>query len=106
MCLHMEILIRFDEPAWRLVGAKRISLSLEGAPHTVADVITELKTRFAGLDLELRGLTGDFVPYSLFLNDEPVRWADIERTRITEGDCLRVILPIAGGSDALCHHRE
>ncbi len=93
----MEILIRLDEPAWRLAGQKNLTIRLEGESGTVADVIGELANRFAGLDAELRGQTGDFVPYSLFLNDESVRWKDIDRARVKDGDRLRVILPIAGG---------
>ena len=93
----MEIAIQLDEPAWRLVGQKKFSIHLDAAPHTVADVIGELAKRFAGLDAELRGLTGDFVPYTLFLNDELIRWAEIGQTRVQNGDRLRVILPIAGG---------
>ncbi len=93
----MEILVHFDEPAWRLVGQRDLSVRLDGETHTVADVIGELTKRFAGLGAELRGQTGDFVPYSLFLNDEVVRWVDVENTRIKDGDRVRVILPIAGG---------
>jgi molybdopterin converting factor small subunit len=93
----MEISIRLDEPAWRLVGQKNLSVRLDDEAHTIADVIGELSRRFAGLDAELRGRTGDFVPYSLFLNDESVRWAEIDHTRVADGDRLRVILPIAGG---------
>lgn len=93
----MEIFVRLDEPAWRLVGQKTLSVRLDGETHTVADVVGELTKRFAGLDAELRGQTGDFVPYSLFLNDEAVRWTDVENTRVQDGDRVRVILPIAGG---------
>ncbi|MDE3089811.1 MAG: MoaD/ThiS family protein [Chloroflexota bacterium] len=94
----MEILVRLDEPAWRLAGQRNISVRLDGETHTIADVIGELTKRFAGLDAELRGQTGDFVPYTLFLNDEVVRWKDVDHARVKDGDRLRVILPLAGGS--------
>jgi molybdopterin converting factor small subunit len=93
----MNIQVRLDEPAWRLAGQKDLVIRLEDESPTVADVIAELAARFVGLDAELRGQTGDFVPYSLFLNDESVRWNDSARTRVRDGDRLRVILPIAGG---------
>ncbi len=93
----MEIFIRLDEPAWRLLGQKNLAVHLDGEMPTVADAIGELTKRFAGLDAELRGQTGDFVPYCLFLNDVQVRWAEVEHTRLTEGDRLRVLLPITGG---------
>jgi len=93
----MEILVRLDEPAWRLVGQKEFAVRLDGGKGTVADVIGELAKRFAGLEAELRGQTGDFVPYSLFLNDELVHWTEIESTPVADGDHLRVILPMAGG---------
>ena len=93
----MEIHIQLDEPAWRVVGQKKFSIGLDAETHTVADVVGELAKRFAGLDAELRGQTGDFIPYTLFLNDDQVRWAEVERTRVQDGDSLRVILPIAGG---------
>ncbi len=93
----MEILVRLDEPAWRLAGQKNIAIRLEGEARTVADVIGELARQFAGLDAELRGQTGDFIPYSLFLNDESVRWAAIDHTPVRDGDHLRALLPIAGG---------
>jgi molybdopterin converting factor small subunit len=93
----VEIWVRLDEPAWRLTGQKNISIRLEGETRTVADVVGELARQFAGLDAELRGQTGDFIPYSLFLNDESVRWAEVDRTPVKDGDRLRVLLPIAGG---------
>ncbi len=93
----MEILVRLDEPAWRLVGQRELNVRLNGETGTVADVIGELAKHFAGLEAELRGQTGDFIPYSLFLNDESVRWKDVDRARVKDGDRLRVILPIAGG---------
>ncbi len=93
----VEIHVRLDEPAWRFAGKKNIAIRLEGEAHTVADVIGALATQFAGLDAELRGQTGDFIPYSLFLNDESVRWNAIDRTPVRDGDRLRVLLPIAGG---------
>ena len=93
----MEILIRLDDPAWRLVGKKNLSIELSGVEPTVGDVIGELGSRFHGLDAELRGDNGDMIPYSLFLNDEAVRWAEVDRVAVKQGDRLRVILPIAGG---------
>ncbi len=102
----MQISVRLDEPAWRLVGQKNISVCLDDEAHTVADLIGELTNRFAGLDAELRGQTGDFIPYSLFLNDDSVRWANVDQVRIKDGDRLRVILPIAGGSYALRDCRQ
>jgi molybdopterin converting factor small subunit len=93
----MQITIHLGEPAWRLVKQKKILVCLDGETRTVADVIAELGKQFAGLGAELRGQTGDFVPYALFLNDAQVRWAEIENTRVKEGDSVRVLLPIAGG---------
>ena len=93
----MNIHVRLDEPAWRLAGQKELLVRLESESPTVADVIAELTARFPGLDAELRGQTGDFIPYSLFLNDEAVRWKDSDHTRVRDGDRLRTILPIAGG---------
>ena len=93
----MEIFVRLDEPAWRLAGQREIAIRLDGETRTVADVIGELTTRFAGLGTELRGQSGDFVPYSLFLNDDMVRWKEVDHARVRDGDRLRVILPLAGG---------
>jgi molybdopterin converting factor small subunit len=93
----LEIQIRLDDPAWRLVGQKILSIELPGQIHTVGDVIGELGVRFHGLDAELRGDNGDMIPYSLFLNDESVRWVDVDKVNVKQGDRLRVILPIAGG---------
>ena len=93
----MDIQVRLDEPAWRWVGQKVLAVHLNEETHTLADVIGELTVQFAGLDAELRGQTGDFVPYSLFLNDTSVRWNEIDRVPVRDKDRLRVILPIAGG---------
>lgn len=93
----MQVQIQLDEPAWRLVGQKHLSVDLPGEQCTLADVIRELATRFSGIEAELRGQNGDFVPYSLFLNDESVRWEQVDRAPVRNGDRLRVILPIAGG---------
>lgn len=93
----MKVSIQLDEPAWRMVGQRKFSIDLDAETPTVADVIGELSKRFAGLGVELRGHTGDFIPYSLFLNDALIRWTEVERARVHDGDRLRVILPMAGG---------
>lgn len=93
----MRILLRLDEPAWRRIGQRTLTLELEGTNCTLGDLIAELGRRFPGIDMELAGQNGDMVPYSLFLNDESVRWAEVGQVSVKDGDCLRVILPIAGG---------
>ncbi len=93
----MQISIRLDDPACRLIGQKNLTLDLPDTVRTLQDVIQELGKRYPGLDAELRGQNGDMIPYSLFLNDTSVRWVNIEQAPVRAGDRLRVILPIAGG---------
>lgn len=93
----MEITIRLDDPAWRLIGQRNLTLDLPDTVRTLEDVIQELGRRYPGLDAELRGQNGDMIPYSLFLNDNSVRWVNIQQAEVRAGDRLRVILPIAGG---------
>ncbi len=89
----IRISVQLDESASYLVGQHQLAVQLSGERNTVADIVSELTHRYAGIDAELRGQTGDLIPYRLFLNDESVHWGDIGNCSVKDGDQLRVMLP-------------
>lgn len=90
----VHVSVQLDESASWLIGHHhQVSVHLSGETNTLADVVTELTSRFSGIDVELKGQTGDQIPYRLFLNDESVHWGDIGNCSVKDGDQLRVMLP-------------
>jgi molybdopterin converting factor small subunit len=94
----MQILVKLSWPIWKTVGARSVSVSLDGAA-TVADVLARLAAEHSSFEHELTtGAGNGAVQYALFLNATRVRREDAGRTLVQDGDELYVILPMVGGN--------
>ncbi|MFQ6015474.1 MAG: MoaD/ThiS family protein [Anaerolineae bacterium] len=93
----MKVTISLGPPLRGMVGQKRVVLELGEAQHSVTDVLEQLAQRYPLLHAELQPDADEFVPYSLFLNRELVRWGQVAQTHVSDGDELSIFMPIAGG---------
>ena len=75
-------------------GAKAV----EGAGDTIADLLTDLDSRYAGLRARLitdEGALHRFV--NVYLNDEDVRFLEGINTKVADGDNVTILPAVAGG---------
>ena len=79
-------------------GAK----SVEGAGDTLADLLTDLDTRHAGLRGRLitdQGALHRFV--NVYINDEDVRFLGALDAKLKDGDTVTILPAVAGGAFAI-----
>jgi len=94
----MKVTVKLDSALARAAGAKQIALELRNDQPTVRTVLDELCLRYPSLARELNDASEGFVPYSLLLEGELVRSAQVSETRVADGNELFIFVPIAGGS--------
>ena len=76
---------------------KKEAVEVNGA--TVGDVVSDLATRYPALGPRLRDDAGQ--PYAfvtIYLNDEDIRYMQMEQTPVKAGDSLSIVPP---GSSAI-----
>ena len=79
-------------------GAK----SVEGAGDTLADLLTDLDSRYSGLRGRLvtdQGGLHRFV--NIYVNDEDVRFLGALDAKVKDGDTVTVLPAVAGGAFAI-----
>lgn len=91
----MRVTVKVGEPLRSAVGSRKVALELpDGA--TVADLLSSLAYRYPGFRHEFYEREID-LPYALFLNDDQIKLAEVEKTPVSDGDTLFIFLPVAGG---------
>jgi MoaD family protein len=79
-------------------GAKAV----EGSGDTIADLLTDLDTRYAGLRARLvtdEGTLHRFV--NVYVNDEDIRFLGALDAKLNDGDAVTILPAVAGGALAL-----
>jgi molybdopterin synthase sulfur carrier subunit len=79
-------------------GAK----SVEGAGETLADLLTDLDSRYSGLRGRLitdQGTLHRFV--NVYVNDEDVRFLGALDAKLNDGDTVTILPAVAGGAFAI-----
>jgi molybdopterin converting factor small subunit len=74
-------------------GAK----SVEGAGATLAEVLTDLDSRHAGIRERIVDENGLRRFVNVYLNDEDVRFLDGINSAVSDGDVVTVLPAVAGG---------
>jgi molybdopterin synthase sulfur carrier subunit len=65
---------------------------------TVGEVLTDLVSRFPGLDGQLLGADGALHKFvNVYVNDDDVRYLDKLDTKVGPGDTLSILPAVAGG---------
>ncbi len=86
---RVHVVVRLEEPLWREVGAREVSLDLPEGSH-VSDLLRQLTRAFPALR---PWLEGEEVPPLIFL-DEAVAAPD---TALRDGARPTLAWPLAGG---------
>ncbi len=92
----MPVKVRVPTPLMKLTN-NQSEVSAEGG--TVADVLNNLESQFAGIKeriCEENGTPRRFI--NIYLNEEDIRFLDGEKTKIKDGDEISIIPAIAGGA--------
>ncbi|MBM3471830.1 MAG: MoaD/ThiS family protein [Armatimonadetes bacterium] len=91
----MSVTVRVP-PYWRRHTGRRADVSAEGA--TVGEALADVVRQHPELGPLLYGDDGELAAgLSVFLNRESITRRDGERTPVSPGDSLMVVLAIAGG---------
>ena len=91
----MSIRVRIPAPL-RSVTEGESELSVDGG--SVAQVLSQLETRFPAIRQRLRDDAGDLRRFvNLYVNGEDIRFAQGSETPLKEGDEVSIVPAIAGG---------
>ncbi|MGW5093572.1 MoaD/ThiS family protein [Streptomyces nodosus] len=93
----MAIEVRIPTILRQYTGGQK---AVEGTGETLAELITDLETRHAGIQDRIvdGGELRRFV--NVYLNDEDVRFLDGISTKVADGDSVTILPAVAGGSAA------
>ncbi len=93
----VHVTVRLGEPLWRLVGERRLTLSLPSG-GSVADVLEALVRRAPALRVLYEETPRR--TYQVFVNARHVPWDKLAEHPISDGDTLYIFPPAAGGEAA------
>jgi molybdopterin synthase sulfur carrier subunit len=91
----MAVKVRIPTPLQRLTQGQE---EVEGTPGTIISLVNELDRKFPGIAERIseNGKIRRFV--NIYLNDEDIRFLNIEETVVKDGDEVSIVPAIAGGS--------
>jgi len=91
----MAVKVRIPTPLRKLTNEQEL---VEITAKTISEVITELQTRFPGIQERLvdeSGAVRRFV--NVYVNEEDIRFLQNQQTALKDGDEISIIPAIAGG---------
>lgn len=91
----MSKTVRIPTPLRKLTNNEEL-IEVNGA--TIGEIITELQTRYPGVQERLLDENGQIRRFvNIYVNEEDVRFLDNQNTALKEGDEVSIIPAIAGG---------
>ena len=95
----LRITVKLGEPLRRVIGQRRISLDMPDG-STASDLLIRLNQHYSGFEAAFHGDDrGQVIPYIFFLNNHPVTGPNYSATRLQDGDVVRLVAPVVGGSN-------
>lgn len=93
----MAITVHVPTPLRKLTG-NQSEVEIDAA--TVAELVENLETSFAGIKEKLVDEKGEIRRYvNIYVNDEDIRFLDGAETPLNSGDNLSIVPAIAGGNE-------
>ena len=90
----MAVEVRVTATLRNLVGSK----SVRGEGKTVAELLTNLDSRYPGFMSQISDGTGGLHRFvNIYLNDEDIRYLHALDTALKEGDVVSILPALAGG---------
>jgi hypothetical protein len=99
----MQVTVRLGEPIWRAVGQRKVQVEAPGSDLSLPELVQRLETAYPQLRAELRGDDSAAADnpldwhFTFFLHDRMVKPADMAAERVSDGEELMIVLPMAGG---------
>lgn len=92
----MAVKVRIPTPLQRLTGGLE---EVEGKVGTVIELINDLDSRFPGIGERVSeaGKVRRFV--NIYVNEEDIRFLQVENTAVKDGDEVSIVPAIAGGKE-------
>ena len=91
----MPVNVRIPTPLRKLTNDEEV---VEVQPGTIASAITELQSKFPGIEERLVDEEGEVRRFvNVYVNDEDIRFLEEKITPLKEGDVLSIVPAIAGG---------
>lgn len=91
----MPVNVRIPTPLRKLTNDEEL---VEVQPGTVGSAITELQTKFPGIEERLVGEDGEVRRFvNVYVNEEDIRFLQNRETPLKDGDEISIIPAIAGG---------
>ncbi len=91
----MPVNVRIPTPLRKLTNNEEV---VEVQPGTVGGAITELQTKFPGIQERLVGEDGEVRRFvNVYVNEEDIRFLQGRETPLNDGDEISIIPAIAGG---------
>ena len=92
----MIVTLKLGEPLWERVGEKSLKVEVNGAP-SIAELFAEMERRYPGFAEALNDHDGERLPYNIFRNDQLVRWENIGKVALADGDKVFLFMAVSGG---------
>jgi sulfur-carrier protein len=91
----MPVKVRIPTPLRKLTNEQEL---VEVTAGTVSSAITELQTRFPGIQERLVDEKGEVRRFvNVYVNEEDIRFLQNQNTALKDGDEISIIPAIAGG---------
>lgn len=91
----MPVNVRIPTPLRKLTNDEEL---VEVQPGTIGSAITELQTKFPGIEARLVGEDGEVRRFvNVYVNEEDIRFLQNRETPLKDGDEISIIPAIAGG---------
>jgi molybdopterin synthase sulfur carrier subunit len=91
----MAVKVRIPTPLQRLTNGQE---EVEGSAGTIISLVNDLDKKFPGIAERIseNGKIRRFV--NIYLNDEDIRFLNLEETVVKDGDEISIVPAIAGGN--------
>ncbi len=91
----MPVNVRIPTPLRKLTNNEEV---VEVQPGTIGSAITELQTKFPGIQERLVDESGEVRRFvNVYVNEEDIRFLKNRETPLNDGDEISIIPAIAGG---------
>lgn len=91
----MAVKVRIPTPLRKLTNEQDL---VEVNANTISDAITELQSRFPGIQERLVDEKGEVRRFvNVYVNEEDIRFLQNQHTALKDGDEISIIPAIAGG---------
>ena len=100
----MSVTVRIPTPLQKLTNGQA---EVESSGATVTELLEQLNRQYPGLKERLCDDTGKLRRFvNIFVNEEDIRFLQMDQTPVKDGDEVSIIPAIAGGAQHAAHRTQ